>query len=219
MIQAMLEALSDVSAEVRVDLDGKTLYVLLPAVVTGAEDTWYSLDLGAYEDQLLGMIDMAQLTALEDATVGEALTWVMKQMPLNDKDVSYQTLKLLAKTYADILSDQAFTQKGNTYTAKMDLEGMMDLEVVLTKKGQDITAIDLTMTADMDEDGTKMSMSMIEHAAPDKVNMKMDMSMADAQLEMTFHLDLNCLPTSKVPQTQPPAGAQIAPMPIPMPIG
>lgn len=216
MIQNLLEALKDLSAEVRMDLDSKVLYISLPNAVMGGSastgNTWYSLDLGAYEEQLLSMIDMSQLTQLEDATVGEALTWVMKSMPLNDKDVSYQTLAYLAKTYTDMLSDQAFTKTGNTYTAKMVLEDMIDLEVVLTQKGQDITAMDLTMSAAMDEAGTKLSMSMLEHAAPDKVDLSMDMSVADVEAEMTLHLDLKCVPTDKAPQTQLPAGVQAIPL-------
>lgn len=212
MIRAMLELLADLSVEARVDLDSKTLYLLPPAKLTGAEDAWYSLDLSAYEAQLLSPADMSQIARLEDAGVGEALAWVLKQMPLNDRDSSYDSLARIARLYADMLGDQAFTLSGDAYTARTTLEDVVDLEITLTKKGEDVVALDLTMTAEAEENGVKLSVTMTEHASPGKVDMVMELSAGDEQAEVVFHLDLSCVPTDQVPETALPAGAQATPL-------
>lgn len=212
MIRAMLELLADLSVEARVDLDSKALYLLPPAKLTGAEDAWYSLDLSAYEAQLLSPADMSQIARLEDAGAGEILAWVLKQMPLNDRDSSYDSLARIARLYADMLGDQAFTLSGDAYTARTTLEDVADLEITLTKKDEDVVALDLTMTAAAEEDGVKLSVTMTEHASPDKVDMVMELSAGDGQTEVLFRLDLSCVPTDQVPETALPAGAQATPL-------
>lgn len=209
----VLQALPEVSAELRVDLDAKTLYASVPDILTGgmeAENVWYSLDLSAFGAELLSLIDMDQLAQLEDAGVREALVFVMKNLPLEDRDMSYATLAQLAQLYVDMFSDQAFTQNGDVYTAKSTLEDLIDLEVTLTKQGDDVTAMDVTMTAVEEESGLKMTMT--AHAASDKVDMAMDLSVEDETIKVVFHLDLDCVPTDKVPVTAPPAGVQVTPI-------
>ena len=67
MIQQMLSVLSDMKGEVRIDMESMECYLSLPMAFTGKEeDTWYSLDLGAYEAQLLSGMSMAQLNQLEE---------------------------------------------------------------------------------------------------------------------------------------------------------
>lgn len=208
-----LQALPEVSAELRVNLDAKTLYASIPDILTGgmeAENVWYSLDLSAFEAELLSLIDMDQLAQLEDAGVREALVYVMKNLPLEDRDMSYATLAQLAQLYVGMFSDQAFTQNGDVYTAKSTLEDLIDLEVTLTKQGDDVTAMDVTMTAVEEESGLKMTMT--AHAASDKVDIAMDLSVEDETIKVVFRLDLECVPTDKVPETALPAGVQVTPI-------
>lgn len=213
MIQAMLETLSSLSTELRMDLEKNMLYISLPAELTGAaQDAWYSVDLGAYEAQLLSALDMTQLAQLEEAGVRESLVWVMESLPLDDAEMSYTTLAELAKLYTDMLSDQAFTKSGNTHKAKFTLEDMVNLEITLTQRGQDIVAMDLSMTADAEEDGSAVKMTVTEHAAPDKVTIDVSMSVADSEMSVAFDMDLSCVPTTKAPVVTPPAGAQVIPM-------
>lgn len=217
-LQKMLNALPEVSAELRVDLDSKMLYASVPDIsglLTGKmENTWYSLDLGAYEDQLLGMtgMDMTQLAQAEGASIREALVMVMRSLPLDDSAGSYAGLREMAQLYAGMFSDQAFTRDGGTYTAKTALDDTVELEITLTKKGSDVVSMDLKMTASAEEEGLKMAVTMTEHASPDKVNMVMDMTMADDTAEVVLHMDMDCLPTAKTPQTQPPKGVTVTPL-------
>ncbi len=220
MLQAMLSALSDMKGEVRMDLESGMLYLSLPAGLTGGtDDAWYSLDFAAYQAELLSGLNMAQLTQLEeDAGVREALAAVIQMMPLNDSQYSYAGVAQVAKVYVDVLSDQAFVQKGNTYVAQMKLEDMMPMTVTLTKRGDDIVSADISMdfnssTFDAALNPTeKMSMKLTEHAAPGKVTVDMDMAMEDGDLSIKIGLDLSCVPTSKVPMATLPAGVQAIPM-------
>lgn len=220
MLQAMLSALSDMKGEVRMDLESGMLYLSLPAGLTGGtDDAWYSLDFAAYQAELLSGLNMAQLTQLEeDAGVREALAAVIQMMPLNDSQYSYAGVAQVAQVYVDMLSDQAFTQKGNTYVAQMKLEDMMPMTVTLTKRGDDIVSADISMDLDSSafdaalNPTEKMSMKLTEHAAPGKVTVDMDMAMEDGDLSIKIGLDLSCVPTSKVPVTTLPAGVQAIPM-------
>lgn len=214
LIQQMLATLSDLKGEVRMDVESGMLYLTMPAELTGtAKDTWYSVDFAAYQAQLLGALDMTQLTQLkEDATIREALTAVIQAMPLNDSEYSYAGVAGVTEIYVDMLSDQAFTQKGNTYVAQMQLEDVGDMTVTLTKRGDDIVSADIKMTCAVEEDGTKMTMTMTEHAAPDKVTVDMDMAMEDSSASVKLTLDLSCVPTTKSPVTTLPAGVQAVPM-------
>lgn len=207
-LSGLLENLPDVTAELRFDIESKTFYVSVPNVENlEAGNTWYSLDLSAYEAQLLDMIDMTQVAELEDAGVREALVWVLKSIPLDDMNMSYPMLSQMAGLYVGMFSDQAFTKNGDTYTSKTTLEDLIDLEITLTQEGEDITAMGMTMSAAAE--GVEMTMTM--NAAPDKMDMVMDMTVADGEAEMVLHLDLSCAPTDKTPETQPPAGAEVTP--------
>ena len=86
------------------------------------------------------------------------------------------------------------------------------MTVTLTKRGEDIVAADIKMTCAVEEDGTKMTMTLTEHAAPDKVTVDMDMAMEDSDASMKLTLDLSCVPTTKSPVTTLPAGVQAVPM-------
>ena len=208
-----LENLSSLKGEVRMSLDSGMVYMSLPAVLTGEPaDAWYSLDLNAYQDQLLSGLDLTQLTQLQDAGIREALVAVLQSIPVDDSTVGYEAIATLVDTYKAMLSDQAFTQKGNTYVAQMKLEDIMDVTVTLTKEGDDIVAADIKMTCDVEEDGTKLAMSMDEHAASDKVTLTMNMEVAADGLNIKLDLDLSCLPTSKTPVTTLPAGEQAIPL-------
>lgn len=212
MLEAMLESLSSMTAELRYDVEKETLYFLLPAELTGMENTWYSLDLGAYVAQVLEAIDLTKLDQLtEDAGVRDVLVWALGSVPLNDKDLDYEILAEAAELYTRMLSDQVFTQKGDSYTASIVLEEIVNVEIVLTKRGENIAAMDMTVTAAAEEEGMKLSMSMKEHVTPDKEDVTMDMSVEDGEIAMKLHMEMNSQPTEKVPATQPPAGAQIVP--------
>lgn len=212
MLKAMLEALSNMTAELRMDLDEGMLYLSLPVELTGEENTWYSVDFGAYQAELLSALDMTQIAQLEGAGVRDSLVWVMKNMPLDDEVTSYAIMSQLAETYTALLSDQAFTQKGSTYVAHIVLEDVLTTDITLTKQGGDIVAMDLVMTASVDENGTKMTMEVAEHAAPDKVTLNMDIAAEDDTADVRLTMDIFCVPTEKTPETLPPAGAQIIPM-------
>lgn len=214
MLEAMLESLSSMTAELRYDTEKETLYFLLPAELTGMENTWYSLDLGAYAAQLLEAIDMTkldQLTQMEDAGVRDVLVWALGSVPLNDKDLDYEILTEVAGLYTQMLSDQVFTQKGDSYTASVTLEEIVNVEIVLTRQGENIAAMDMTVTAAAEEEGMKLSMSVKEHVTPDQENVTMDMSIEDGEIALKLHMEMNSQPTGKAPATQPPAGAQIVP--------
>lgn len=212
MIKAMLETLSNMNAELRMDLEKGMLYFYLPAGLTGEENTWYSVDFSAYQAELLSALNAAQLAQLKDAGIKESLVWVMENLPLDDVDTSYATLAELAKVYTDMLSDQAFTKSGNTHKAKMVLEDIVNLEVTLTQRGQDIVAMDIVMTASAEEDGMKVAMTMTENASPGKVTAKLTMTMQDEDADLKFDFDLSCAPTRKTPAVTPPASAKIVPM-------
>ena len=213
IVQGIIAALSDLEGEVRVDMEKPAIYLTLPAVLSGGdENTWYALDLEAYQAQLLSGLDMTQLTRLEGAGIREILTTVLKSVPVNDSQTDYEALALMASLYVDMLSDQAFTRNGSKYTAKTVLDGLVELETTLTKKGDDVVSVDLKMTASAEEEGMKMDIAMTEHASPDKVDFAMDMTVSGDQADIIFHMDLNCLPTAKTPQTQPPKGVTVTPM-------
>lgn len=212
-----LESLPAMEGEMRMGLESGMVYLTLPAALTGGSaGTWYSLDLNAYQEQLFSGMDMTQLaqlqTQLQDAGIREALVAVLQGLPMNDSASSYEAVAMLADTYKTMLSDQAFTQKGNTYVAQMALEDIMDLTVTLTKKGDDIVAADIKMSCDVDEEGTKLAMTMDEHAAPDKVTVTMSMEVEASGMSVKLDLDLSCLPTSKTPVVTLPAGAQATPL-------
>lgn len=214
LLEQMLATLSDLKGEVRMDVESGMLYLTMPAELTGtAKDSWYSVDLGAYQAELLSALDMTQLTQLkEDATIREALTAVIQAMPLNDSEYSYAGVAGVTDIYVDMLSDQAFTQKGNTYVAQMQLEDIMDMSVTLTKRGDDIVSADIKATASVDEDGEKAVFTMTEHAAPDKVTLDMDVLIEDSDASIKMELDISCVPTTKSPVTTLPAGIQAVPM-------
>lgn len=214
LLEQMLATLSDLKGEVRMDVESGMLYLTMPAELTGtAKDSWYSVDLEAYQAQLLGALDMTQLTQLkEDATIREALTAVIQAMPLNDSEYSYAGVAGVTDIYVDMLSDQAFTQKGNTYVAQMKLEDIMDMSVTLTKRGDDIVSADIKATASVDEAGEKAVFTMTEHAAPDKVTLDMDVLIEDSDASIKMELDISCVPTTKSPVTTLPAGVQAVPM-------
>lgn len=213
VMQQMITALSDLKGEVRMDLETGMAYLSAPAVLVGAEqDAWYSLDIGAYQAELLGALDMAQLTQLKEAGIREVLTAVIQAMPLDDSEYSYQVISQAVKAYVDMLSDQAFTKSGNTYKAKMLAEDFGNLEITLTQRGQDIVAVDIVMTASAEEEGSKLSMKMTEHAAPDKVTANISMTMEDSEISMKLSMDMTCLPTQKAPVVTPPSGVEITPI-------
>ena len=214
--------------EVRMDLESGMTYLAYPA------GTWYSLDLGAYWDELFNGLDMAQLiqlqTQLRDAGIREALVTVLRTIPVNDSTFSYSSLAMMADLYTAMLSDQAFAQKGNTYVVQMSMKDLaalvgegadvdqaaladiMDLTVTLTKRGSDIVAADIKMNCKVDEDGTKLVMTVDEHAAPDKVTVAMSMEVEAGEINVKLDMDLSCLPTNKAPETALPAGAQAIPL-------
>lgn len=207
--------LSDLNVEVRADLESEMLYLngSIVALVVGGQsaDAWYSLDLSGLTAELLETMNVSGLSQLEGATVGDALKWAVKSVPLSSTS-DYAVLSQMVSIYVDMLSDQAFTKEGNTYVAKSVLEDTVNVTVTLTEQGEDIVALDLVMTAAMEEDGMSMTMTMTEHAAPNEVNMDMGMEMTYEGLGVKFHMDLSSLPTDKTPETVPPAGAQIIPM-------
>lgn len=209
-----LESLSAMEGEVRMNLESGMVYLALPAALTGEPaDSWYSLDLNAYQNQLFSGMDITQLQAqLQDAGIREALVTVLQSLPMNDSASSYETIAMMAEMYKTMLSDQAFTQKGNTYVCQTTLENVVDLEVTLTKQGDDIVAADIKMSCDVDEDGTRLVMTMDEHAASDKVTVTMSMDLETDGLKIKLDLDLSCLPTGKTPVTSLPAGEQAIPL-------
>lgn len=122
----MLSALSDMKGEVRMDLDAGTAYLSLPGVLTGGSgDVWYSMDLNAYTAQLLGGMNMTQLTRLQEAGIREVLAAVIQSMPLTDSQYSYDGVARVVEIYTRMLSDQAFTQKGNAYVAQIDRKSVV----------------------------------------------------------------------------------------------
>ena len=212
----MLEPLlKDLSIEIRADFESEMLYFsgpIMALVVNGeSADAWYSLDFGGMSAELLEAVNASNLSQLEDASVGEALKWAVKQVPLSSTS-DYAVLSQMVSIYTEMLSDQAFTKEGNTYVAKAVLEDLVQITVTLTEQGEDIVAMDLTMEASIDEDGTTMALTVKEHAAPDKMTMDMGMEMTYEGNHMKFQLDFSGLPTDKVPEVTPPAGAQIIPM-------
>lgn len=216
--ELMGATMPDVSAELRADLDTKMLYCCLPALLTGEPaDAWYSLDLSALQDQLPSWItDMDQLTQLQaqlqDAGIREALVAVLQSLPVYNSTSSYEVVSLLANTYKSTLSDQVFTQNGNTYVAQTTLENIMNMTVTLTQEGDDIVAADIKMSCEVDESGSKMIMTMDMHAASDKVDMVMKLSQEDEGLLVALQLDLGCVPTDTAPVTTLPAGVQVTPL-------
>ncbi len=214
--RTMLEPLlKDLSIEIRADFESEMLYFsgpIMALVVNGeSADAWYSLDFGGMSAELLEAVNASNLSQLEDASVGEALKWAVKQVPLSSTS-DYAVLSQMVSIYTEMLSDQAFTKEGNTYVAKTVLEDLFQITVTLTEQGEDIVAMDLTMEASADEDGMTIAFTMKEHAAPDEVTMDMDMEAAYEGFHIKFHWDFSGLPTEKVPEVTPPAGAQIIPM-------
>ena len=179
--RTMLEPLlKDLSIEIRADFESEMLYFsgpIMALVVNGeSADAWYSLDFGGMSAELLEAVNASNLSQLEDASVGEALKWAVKQVPLSSTS-DYAVLSQMVSIYTEMLSDQAFTKEGNTYVAKAVLEDLVQITVTLTEQGEDIVAMDLTMEASIDEDGTTMALTVKEHAAPDKMTMDMGMEM------------------------------------------
>lgn len=212
-LQGIIAALSDLKGEVRMDMESGMVYVSLPGELTGGSgDTWYSLDLNAYQAELLSGLNMTQLTQLEEAGIRDVLAAIIQAMPLDDSQTSYEALAQVVSIYVDMLSDQAFTQKGNTYVAEMKVMDVMNMTVTLTKRGNDIVAADIKAAGDVTENGDRVTITMTEHAAPDKVTVDMDMSMENSEMSIKIGLDLNSVPTTKTPVTALPAGVQAIPM-------
>lgn len=217
LMQQMLAALSDLKGEVRMDLEAGMAYLTLPAAITGGADgTWYSMDFGAYQAELLGALDMTKLTQLEGAGIRDVLAAVIQAMPLDDSEYSYAGVAEVVKVYVDMLSDQAFVQEGNTYVKPGTPE--MPINIILTKRGGDIVSADITMdvtSSTFDSSLTpseRMSIKMTEHAAPDKVTANISMTVEDSEMSMKLSVDMTCLPTRKVPVVTPPSGAEIVPI-------
>lgn len=207
------ESIPALEGEVRIDLGSSMIYLSVPAALTGeAADTWYSLDLSVYQDELLSGLDMTQLTQLQDAGIREVLVTVLQNLPMDDSASSYETAATMIDIYKAMLSDQAFTQNGDTYVAQMTLEDVLDLTVTLTGQGDDIVAADIKLSCDVEEDGTKVSLIVDEYAAPDEVTLTMNMEIESNGMNIKLDLDLSCLPTSKTPVVTLPAGAQANPL-------
>lgn len=212
-MQGIIAALSDLKGEVRMDLESGMVYVSLPGELTGGSgDTWYSLDLNAYQAELLSGLNMTQLTQLKEAGIRDMLAAIIRSMPLNDGETSYAAVAEVTKLYVDMLSDQAFTQKGNTYVAEMKVMDVMDMTVTLTKRRNDIVAADIKASGSANEGGERVTFTMDEHAAPDRVTVDMEMTMDISGMSMKVGLDMNCVPTSKTPVATLPAGVQAIPM-------
>ena len=211
-MQQLLSSLSSLKGEVRMDLND-SLYLTLPAALTGAQqDTWYSVDMAAYQTELFNGLDMTQLAQLQSTDIREALAAVLKAIPLNDSASSYDAMAMVSGLYVNLMGDQAFTQSGSTYVSHTILEDLVDMTITLTKRGDDIVSAEVKAVWNVDEDGQKMSMTMEELAAPDKVTLTMEMTLDIDQVLMAMDLDLTCVPTSKAPVTLPPAGATVVPM-------
>lgn len=212
-MQGIIAALSNLKGEVRMDMETGMVYVSLPGELTGGSgDTWYSLDLNAYQAELLGGLNMTQLTQLEEAGIRDMLAAIIQAMPLDDSQASYEALSQVVSIYVDMLSDQAFTQKGNTYVAEMKVMDVMAMTVTLTRRGNDIVAADIKAAGSASEDGETVSFTMTEHAAPDKVTVDMDMFMEDSEMSIKIGLDLNSVPTTRTPVTTLPADVQAVPV-------
>lgn len=212
-VQGIIAALSNLKGEVRMDMETGMVYVSLPGELTGGSgDTWYSLDLNAYQAELLSGLNMTQLTQLEEAGIRDMLAAIIQAMPLDDSRTSYEALSQVVSIYVDMLSDQAFTRKGNTYVAEMKVMDVMDMTVTLTRRGDDIVAADIKAAGDVTENGDRVTITMTEHAAPDKVTVDMDMSMENSEMSIKIGLDLNSVPTTRTPVTTLPAGVQAVPM-------
>lgn len=211
----MAPFLSDLNVELRADLEKEMLYLKgsIIALVAGGQsaDAWYSLNVSDMATEILEVMDLSGLSQLEDASVGEALVWATKALPV-DSVTDYATLSQAVSMYVEMLSDQAFTKEGSTYVAKYTLEDVLNMTITLTEQGEDIVSMDLLMTADAAEGTSTMTMTLKEHAALDQVTVEVDMEMKDESLNMKMHVDISCLPTDKAPEVAPPAGAQIVPM-------
>ena len=214
MMKAIMSALSDLKGEVRMDLESSIAYLTIPAALAGTEqDAWYSLDFGAYEAELLSTLDMSKVMALKEGDgIRKVLEAVLGSVPLDDSQTSYDALAEITSLYMELLSDQSFTQKGNTYVAQMRLEDVMDMTITLTKRGDDIVSADIKAEASMAAGGERLSFGMTEHAAPGKVEMELDMAMTDSDISLTVHVETNSVQTTKAPVTTLPAGVEAIPI-------
>ena len=155
----------------------------------------------------MGGLNLAELAALEQASLKDTLIWALKSFPLDDSTSSYAVLSQAASLYTDLFSDQAFVKENGIYTAQTTYMDILTMTLSLTESKEDITALDLSMTAE--EDGVTLSMT--GHAVPEHASVQMHMGLEDSAQRVAVELKLACEPSDQAPQTLPPAGSQVIP--------
>ncbi len=203
--------LSGLNAEIRADWSSGMVYVsgTAAALALGGQDAgaWYAIDARTYGTALMDGLNLDELMALEQTSLKDTLIWALKSFPLDDSTSSYAVLSQAAALYADLFSDQAFTKQDGVYTAQTTYMDILAMTLSLTEESGDITALDLSMSAEEDN----VTFSMTGHAVPEHSSVQMRMGMEDGAQHVFLELKLECVPSDKAPETLPPAGSQVIP--------
>lgn len=227
----VLAAYSDmgISADLRGDMAAGQLYLLMGGSLTTQAgipaDTWLSLDYNTLLAQSgldVGAMGGMDLTKSLDMAEGMAMAG-MTAMELTDKDTAYASLRAGAAEAAGMLADHAFTKTGNDYTAVISAEegGLTaSLTLVLNTKNDKVVGYSIRFdgaSAGQAPDGSAMDTSFVATSAlNDKDHAEAQVKFliargADPSGDLSLDLSLTAdySPSSKAPQTTPPAGAQV----------
>lgn len=214
-MKALEDALAKTELEVRMDLNTGMYYIYAPVLAqANGGSGWYSMDMNALLKQS-GM-DLASLVSMsKDLKLEDTLYSTLASIPLNDKDLGYQTLKTSADLYASMFGDASFTQKGDTYTATYTLNegdaGSVTYTTVLTQKGDDIVSMQMDMNMSASAEGFAMATTAKIYADSTKSTIDMSMDIT-GMMSLTMKMDLGYKATDKAPETGLPSGVTATPL-------
>ena len=197
-MKALKDALAKTELEVRMDLNTGMYYIYAPVLAqANGGSGWYSMDMNA------------------DLKLEDTLYPTLASIPLNDKDLGYQTLKTSADLYASMFGDASFTQKGDTYTATYTLNegdaGSVTYTTVLTQKGDDIVSMQMDMNMSASAEGFAMATTAKVYADSTKSTIDMSMDIT-GMMSLTMKMDLGYKATDKAPETGLPSGVTATPL-------
>ena len=221
---ALLDSLATegITMDIRGDLESGQLYFhfggeFMTTALGTAENTWFSMDM-AQMYAALGMNYSALMSAAAGDVDYTALLSTLLALSVTeptDKDTAYAELSAAVDLAAQLLRDDAWTVSGDDRILHYALEqdgAAVDLTFTLTLDGEAVTAYDLAaeVTAADPDSGMAVSLSVAEAMDADgSMTANLSMDMGD-MMSMTMDMTGAYTQRTAAPETQPPAGAEVA---------
>ena len=208
------EVPASLDMELRGDLAQGTLYYQSAALSElmgqpGMADAWYKLDLAALYSSLgvdyQALMELA-LGLVDETDFQDYLAQLLALTPLTS--VNSTTSDTLAQLN-EVLGDAAFQKSGENYVNTLMDEDGIQCTLILTTKDGKINGCSMKMTAEDESFGTVLlNYDLVDRAMT--MELGMDLSMGElGNIALSMDIDGTYQPSSKAPEIEPPAGAQI----------